>query len=67
MPKGHTNNPGGRPTGSQNKLTATFKELLSNAIVDMQKGDNSLPKWAEANPTEFYKIASKVWRKTYNK
>ena len=34
LPKGKTNNPNGRPKGSQNRTTKEIKELLNNFISD---------------------------------
>jgi hypothetical protein len=33
LPKGKTNNPNGRPAGSQNKATLEFKEALNKLMV----------------------------------
>lgn len=52
---------GGREKGSQNKLTKTFKELLTDTIVKLQSDKHhNLEVWAKENPTEFYKIAAKL-------
>jgi hypothetical protein len=51
----------GRPEGSVNKLTKTVKEVFSNVFNEMQEKPNvNLLEWGEKNPTEFYKIASKL-------
>lgn len=52
---------GGRPAGSQNKLTRTVKETVLAVFNQMQeKPATSLLAWAETEPTEFYKIAAKL-------
>ena len=52
---------GGKVKGTQNKLTKTFKELLTDAIESLQKDKSAnLKSWAKENPTEFYKIAAKL-------
>jgi hypothetical protein len=52
---------GGRPKGTPNKLTKTVKETVLAAFNDLQ-GDPraNIITWAKDNPTEFYKIASKL-------
>lgn len=45
----------GRPKGSLNKSTATVKEALQSVYKTIG-GDAHLAKWAESNPTEFYKL-----------
>lgn len=51
----------GRPEGSVNKLTASFKELVQNTFqaLEEEPGGGMLG-WAKANKTEFYKISSKL-------
>ncbi len=59
--EGQSGNPNGRPVGSKNKLTRTFKEILTDALEALQEDKkNNLQAWAKENPTEFYKIASKL-------
>lgn len=61
MPKGFQKGNGGKPKGATNKLTRTFKEILTNALEALQEDKkNNLEAWAKENPTEFYKIASKL-------
>ncbi len=58
--KGHKK-AGGRAKGTPNKLTTTFKELVITTLDAIQKDPGvNLESWAKANPTEFYKIASKL-------
>lgn len=67
---------GGRPKGVQNKLTRTVKETVLAAFNDLQSDPKAnIMSWAKDNPTDFYKIASKliptevsanVEMKTYN-
>jgi hypothetical protein len=59
--KGKSGNEKGREKGSKNKLTRTFKEILTDALEALQEDKkNNLEAWAKENPTEFYKIASKL-------
>jgi len=52
---------GGRLPGSQNKLTKTVKELVLNVFNDIQEHPTAnLKSFAESNPIEFYKIASRL-------
>lgn len=61
MPKGFQKGNSGKPKGATNKLTRTFKEILTNALEALQEDKkNNLEAWAKENPTEFYKIASKL-------
>jgi hypothetical protein len=62
-PKGHRipNAPKGR-TGP-NKLTRSVKEAFELVFKDMQAAADkpySLMQWAQAEPTEFYKLAAKL-------
>jgi hypothetical protein len=52
---------GGRQKGSQNKVTASVKQALTDAFERVrvgteQGGVDSLVEWANDNPTEFYKL-----------
>ena len=62
MPKkGHTNNPNGRPKGSPNKATKSVREHFAYAFDLLQDDDTvNLTAWGKANPTEFYRLASKL-------
>ncbi len=62
MPKkGHTNNPNGRPKGTPNKVTKSVREHFATAFDLLQDDDTvNLTAWGKANPTEFYRLASKL-------
>lgn len=61
MPTGDGTPRLGRPKGSQNKLTRAIKDAFQAAFDDLQRDeDNNLLSWAQANPTDFYKLASKL-------
>lgn len=52
---------GGRPTGAANKTTKLVKERFAEAFDLLQEDDEvKLSVWGKANPTEFYKLASKL-------
>ena len=52
---------GGRLKGSQNKLTRTVKEVVLETFNELQHDSKvNLLSWAKDEPTEFYKIASKL-------
>lgn len=51
----------GRKPGSVNKLTQTVKQAFEIAFEQMQGEKNTnLLEWGKKNPTDFYKIASKL-------
>jgi hypothetical protein len=53
----------GRPKGLQNKFTRTVKVAFEEAFKDLQEDESDpahLKRWARANPTQFYQIASKL-------
>ena len=51
----------GRPKGAENKLTKTVRETVLEVFNELQQSEeHSLKAFAEKNPTEFYKIASKL-------
>lgn len=58
-PKGHTKY-GGRQKGGVNKLTRSFKELVQSTYETLEENGEGMLKWAQANKTDFYKIASKL-------
>lgn len=50
----------GRPVGP-NKLTKTVKETVLAVFTELQEDPQAnLLKWAQGEPTEFYKIAAKL-------
>lgn len=52
---------GGRQKGSENKLTKTVKETVLAVFHEMQDDPKvNLLAFGKSNPTEFYKIASKL-------
>ena len=59
------NNPG-KPKGAVNKTTKLVKEVFSDTFNYLQTDAEAkqkkadLKSWAKENPTEFYKIASKL-------
>ena len=59
IPKGLTNAGKGRPAGSLNKSTKAVKEALQEAFEGMG-GTESLIEWAKSEPTEFYKLWTKL-------
>lgn len=51
----------GRPPGIQNKLSRTVKETVLAVFNELQDDpDANLTSWAKSEPTEFYRIASKL-------
>lgn len=58
--KGHKKGKG-RPKGSPNKLTATVKQVFEDAFNKLQEDKlQNILEWGKRNPTEFYKLASKM-------
>jgi hypothetical protein len=52
---------GGRVAGTPNKLTRTVKETFAQVFSDLQDDEQAkLSVWAKSNPTEFYKLSSKL-------
>lgn len=61
MAKGGKRPGSGRKAGVPNKLTKTVKEAFEAAFNAMQEHpDVKLEDWGKNNPTEFYKLASKL-------
>lgn len=51
----------GRPHGAVNKSTRIVKEVFADVFSKLQDDDKAkLETWAKENPTEFYKLASKL-------
>lgn len=51
----------GRKKGSVNKLTSTVKQEFEFVFKEMQSEDEvNLFQWGKKNPTEFYKLASRL-------
>lgn len=52
---------GGRQKGAINKLTKTVRDTVLSAFNELQDDPKAnITTWAKDNPTEFYKIASKL-------
>lgn len=52
---------GGRVAGTPNKITSTVRETVLAVFNDLQKDPKvNLKAWAQGQPTEFYRIASKL-------
>lgn len=52
---------GGRVKGTPNKITATVRETFERVFNELQEGKVAdLGTWAKKNPTEFYKLVSKL-------
>jgi hypothetical protein len=51
----------GRPKGAQNRATITVKDAFAAAFSKLQDDPAvCLVEWGKENPTEFYKLASKL-------
>jgi len=50
---------GGRQVGTPNKVTAIFKDAVRTVYEDIG-GHAAFAAWAKENPTEFYRIASRL-------
>ena len=54
----------GRPKGAANRTTVAMKDAITSVYADLQsetgKDNGHFLDWAKSNPTEFYKIASKL-------
>lgn len=49
----------GRPKGAKNKLTANIKENII-AVFNRMGGTAGMHKWADENPTEFYRMYGRL-------
>lgn len=49
----------GRKKGSQNRITSVIKEAVLDTFEKLG-GVEHMTKWAEKNPTDFYRIAAKL-------
>jgi Family of unknown function (DUF5681) len=59
--KGISGNPKGKPKGAINKINKAVKEVISETFNELQADSkNNMLAWAKQNPTEFYKLASKL-------
>jgi len=60
MARFQTGNPG-KPKGAVTKSTKLVKEVFADVFSELQNDkDAKLFEWAKKNPTEFYKLASKL-------
>lgn len=57
MAQGHKT--GGREKGTPNKITTVFKDAVRVVYEDIG-GHAAFATWARENPTEFYRIASRL-------
>jgi hypothetical protein len=52
---------GGRTVGTPNKLTQSVKDVFATTFATLQEDPvNNLNSWGKENPTEFYKLCSKL-------
>jgi hypothetical protein len=52
---------GGRQKGTPNRVTRAIREHFAEAFELLQEDKTvNLVSWAKANPTEFYRLASKL-------
>ena len=49
----------GRPKGSKNKLSRNAREAFQS-VYERLGGDDSLAKWAIANPDDFFKLYARL-------
>lgn len=60
MAKFEKGNPG-KPKGAVTKATKLVKEVFADVFTELQNDEKAkLLEWAKKNPTEFYKLASKL-------
>lgn len=56
---GQSGNPAGKPPGTISKFNASIKDAFQQAF-DERGGARALKEWSDENPTDFYKLASKL-------
>lgn len=54
----------GSRKGIPNKNAKSVRDVFAEVFHNMQQGKNSLTEWAEKEPTDFYKLASKLLPQT---
>jgi len=61
MPKGKTNNPNGRPKGTQNKVTTETREAFKTFVEDNQEHFQGwIERVAETNPAKAIELVSNL-------
>lgn len=61
MPKLFKEGNPGKPKGAVNKTTKIVKDVFADVFTKLQSDPKAkLLVWAKANPTEFYKLSSKL-------
>jgi len=61
MPRPFEKGNQGKPKGAINKTTRLVKETFAQVFSDLQDDPHvNLTAWAKREPTEFYKLASKL-------
>ena len=59
--KGQSGNPAGRKKGVPTKLTQSVRDAFKAAFDELQEVPGArLGDWAQANPTEFYRLSGKL-------
>jgi len=61
MPRPFEKGNPGKPKGATNKTTKLVKEVFADVFAELQNDPKAkLSVWGRENPTEFYKLASKL-------
>lgn len=61
MPRPFEKGNPGKPKGAVSKTTKLVKEVFAEAFTELQSDKEvKLAAWGKKNPTEFYKLASKL-------